>query len=212
MESLSISCFFFFSFFKLKIDRTFPTHLCPNSWVMVCASVIPLSSLTLQLRSGWHMPATWATPRVLHGVFALEQMSSLVTRIATSWWFGCESSTGFSFCCHLQKLYSVLSAFTVMSSPCWKQTLVGPFRGQLNRNARIFSRRGIRFRSFSGYGLRACQPIRTFDIALAFKRFPRDSFNQRNDPIFYGWWTRVMWNRFDALFSDFGSTGTIVVS
>lgn len=89
---------------------------------MVCASVIPLSSLTLQLRSGWHMPATWATPRVLHGVFALEHISSLVTRIATSWWFGWESSAGFNFCCHLQKLYSVLSAFTVMSSPCWKQT------------------------------------------------------------------------------------------
>lgn len=95
---------------------------------MVCASVIPLSSLTLQLRSGWHMPATWATPRVLHGVFALEHISSLVTRIATSWWFGWESSAGFNFCCHLQKLYSVLSAFTVMSSPCCKQTFVPPPR------------------------------------------------------------------------------------
>ena len=44
---------------------------------MVCARVIPLSSLTLQLRSGWHIPPTCATPSVLHGVFWRAQMSCL---------------------------------------------------------------------------------------------------------------------------------------
>ena len=97
------------------------THLWPSSCVIVWARVIPLSSLTLQLRSGWHIPATWATPKVLQGVFALEQISFLVTRIATSWWLGLESSKGFNFCCHLQKLYSVLSAFTVIFKSRWKK-------------------------------------------------------------------------------------------
>jgi hypothetical protein len=53
------------------------TYLCPISCVMVWARVIPLSSLTLQLRSGWHIPPTCATPSVLHGVFWRAQMSSL---------------------------------------------------------------------------------------------------------------------------------------
>lgn len=41
------------------------THLCPSSWVIVCASVMPLSSFTLHDRSGRHIPPTFATPSVL---------------------------------------------------------------------------------------------------------------------------------------------------
>lgn len=42
------------------------THLCPSSCVIVCANVMPLSSLTLHERSGLHMPPTFATPSVLY--------------------------------------------------------------------------------------------------------------------------------------------------
>lgn len=103
---------------QILIRSHIPAYLCPNSCVIVCANVIPLSSLTLQLRSGWHMPATCATPKVLQ-MLLREQMSFLVTRIATSWWFGCESSPGFSSCCHLQKWYRVLSALSEMLSSFW---------------------------------------------------------------------------------------------
>lgn len=72
-----------FHFRQILIRIRALAYLCPNSCVIVCANVIPLSSLTLQLRSGWHMPATCATPKVLQ-ILLREQMSFLVTKIATS--------------------------------------------------------------------------------------------------------------------------------
>lgn len=98
----------------ISVQWTCDKYLCPISCVIVCANVMPLSSLTLQLLSGRHMPATWATPSVLHGVFFLAHMSLRVTRIATSWWCGCESFLGFNDICHLQNSFKVMSAFTVV--------------------------------------------------------------------------------------------------
>lgn len=74
-------------------------YLCPSSCVIVCASVMPLSSLTLQDLSARHMPPTLATPSVEQP--ALEQMFCLVTRMATSWCCGSSSFFGFSARCHL---------------------------------------------------------------------------------------------------------------
>lgn len=92
------------------------SYLCPISCAIVCAKVIPLSSLTLQLLSELHIPPTCATPKVLQGTFCLAHMSFRVIRMATSWWCGCVSFLGFKFFCHLQKFLSVVSAFTVTLS------------------------------------------------------------------------------------------------
>lgn len=48
------------------------THLWPSSCVIVCANVIPLSSLTLHERFGLHIPPTFATPSVLYSFFAMQ--------------------------------------------------------------------------------------------------------------------------------------------
>lgn len=58
-------------------NHYYNTYLWPNSCAIVCAKVMPLSSFTLQLLSGWHIPPTWATPRVPHGESCRAQMSSL---------------------------------------------------------------------------------------------------------------------------------------
>lgn len=58
------------------------TYLCPSSCVIVCANVIPLSSLTEHDLSGRHMPPTLAIPKVEQP--ELEQIFFLVTKIATS--------------------------------------------------------------------------------------------------------------------------------
>ena len=53
------------------------SYLCPSSWAMVKESGRPVSSLMLQLRCGWHMPATWDRPRVSQGLLMAAQMSFL---------------------------------------------------------------------------------------------------------------------------------------
>lgn len=105
------------------------THLWPSSCVIVCANVIPLSSLTLHERSGLHIPPTFATPSVLFFIqrkpidytlqvwrrklFATyvhpseEQISLRVIKMATSWWFGSLSSFGFSSRCHLKSIIAL---------------------------------------------------------------------------------------------------------
>lgn len=94
--------------------------MCPISCVIVWAKVIPLSSFTLQLFSLWHIPPTWATPRVLQGMFFLAHMSWRVTNIATSWWCGSFSFFGFKFCCHLQKSFRIISALT-LEAKSWSE-------------------------------------------------------------------------------------------
>lgn len=79
--------------------RNFPSYLCPSSCVIVCAKVIPLSSLTLHDLSARHMPPTFAIPSVAQPEF--EQMFCLVTRMATSWCCGSSSFFGFNVRCHL---------------------------------------------------------------------------------------------------------------
>lgn len=75
------------------------SYLCPSSCVIVCAKVIPLSSLTLHDLSTRHIPPTFAMPSVLQPEF--EQMFCLVTRMATSWCVGSSSFFGFKVRCHL---------------------------------------------------------------------------------------------------------------
>lgn len=55
-------------------------YLCPSSWATVKARGRPVSSLMLQLRCGWHMPATWDRPRVSQGQFVDAHRSFLHTR------------------------------------------------------------------------------------------------------------------------------------
>ena len=52
-------------------------YLCPSSWATVKAKGRPVSSLMLQLRCGWHMPATWDRPRVSQGWFMAAHRSVL---------------------------------------------------------------------------------------------------------------------------------------
>lgn len=52
-------------------------YLCPSSWATVKAKGSPVSSLMLQLRWGWHIPATWDSPSVSQGRFIAAQMSFL---------------------------------------------------------------------------------------------------------------------------------------
>lgn len=52
-------------------------YLCPSSWATVKARGSPVSSLMLQLRWGWHIPATWDSPRVSQGLFMAAQISFL---------------------------------------------------------------------------------------------------------------------------------------
>jgi len=52
-------------------------YLCPSSCATVKASGRPVSSLMLQLRCDWHIPATWDRPSVSHGTLAAAQMSFL---------------------------------------------------------------------------------------------------------------------------------------
>lgn len=52
-------------------------YLCPSSWATVKARGRPVSSLMLQLRCGWHMPATWDRPKVSQGRFMAAHRSFL---------------------------------------------------------------------------------------------------------------------------------------
>lgn len=58
-------------------EREQVRYLCPSSWATVKASGRPVSSLMLQLRCGWHMPATWDRPRVSQGLFMAAHRSFL---------------------------------------------------------------------------------------------------------------------------------------
>lgn len=58
-------------------------YLCPSSWATVNATGSPVSSLMLQLRWAWHMPATWDRPRVSQGTLTVAQMSFLWKRQAS---------------------------------------------------------------------------------------------------------------------------------
>jgi len=119
------------------------SYLCPNSWATVCATLSPLSWLTEQALSRSHIPPTWATPRVPHGLSDLEQMSTLcpqknekfikhigfvylVKRMATSWCSGWSWSGELTFLCHTQKLSRVLSALveTLKEWPFYKKGVV----------------------------------------------------------------------------------------
>lgn len=53
-------------------------YLCPSSWATVKAKGRPVSSLMLQLRWGWHMPATCDRPRVSQGLFMAMHRSFLL--------------------------------------------------------------------------------------------------------------------------------------
>lgn len=50
-----------------------------------------------------------------------QRSTYLVSRMATSWWFGWLSSFWLMLLCHLQKLSSVLSAWVWIWSSFWKQ-------------------------------------------------------------------------------------------
>lgn len=54
-------------------------YLWPSSCATVKATGSPVSSLMLQLRWGWHIPATCDRPSVSHGLLMAAQMSFLGT-------------------------------------------------------------------------------------------------------------------------------------
>lgn len=91
-----------FQLIKLRPKNMFlvTTYLCPSSWAIVCARVIPLSSLTLQDLSGLHIPATLAIPKVEQP--DAEQIFFRVIKMATSWCRGSSSLLGLSVFCHLK--------------------------------------------------------------------------------------------------------------
>lgn len=55
-------------------------YLCPSSWATVKARGRPVSSQMLQLRWGWHMPATCDMPSVSQGWFLAAHRSFLSQR------------------------------------------------------------------------------------------------------------------------------------
>lgn len=68
-------------------------YLCPSSWATVKANGRPVSSLMLQLRCGWHIPATWDRPRVSQGTLMAAQMSFL-WNVKVQCWTDIDWNTG----------------------------------------------------------------------------------------------------------------------
>lgn len=61
-------------------------YLWPSSCATVKANGSPVSSLMLQLRCGWHIPATWDRPRVSQGMLTAAQISFLGKAEVDSQW------------------------------------------------------------------------------------------------------------------------------